>query len=549
MRIGAVDRNKLRSSTALGVATAMSTVALMACAGILIDEAALRPPLYTLLVLMAAVQLLALCRGPLRYCERLVSHDAALGVLSRLRVWLYDEIEPRSPAGLHLWRDGDLLARATTDVENLQDLYIRGISPLVIAAVTSAFAAILLTFILPVAGLILAGGLIGALLLTCALAWVRHEGSGAKAAILRGELAADVVELVQGASDLVAFGLDEEYLGRALTICDELARQSRRLSWTAGAISGVTTLVSGATVIGLLVVAVEAVTAHRLSGFMLAVMPLVALGAFEVVVPAADALSRLAEQLGSAERLLSVADLPVPVVDQSNPATVPDCSDIELSDVRLRYGVDHPWVLDGVSLSMPMGQRVALVGASGAGKSSVVNLLLRFWAPDGGKVILGGTPVDVLAQSDVRSSIGWVAQDTHLFNTTIRANVVLGKEQASDEEIAAVVRAAQLSPWIDSLPSGLDTPVGENGAHVSGGQRQRIALARAMLADPAVLVLDEATSGLDQQTAARLLRDVLATCAGKTVVHVTHRVEELGAFDEIYEIDGGTAKKTFGRQI
>jgi thiol reductant ABC exporter CydC subunit len=539
MRIGAVPKARLLLSTGFGVAAALSTVGLMACAGALIDKAALRPPLYTLTVLMAAVQILALCRGPLRYCERLVSHGIALRVLGRLRLWLYDEVEPRSPAGLRHWRGGDLLARATGDIETLQDLYLRGISPLLVATITSAFAVALLVIILPVAGAVLAGGLGGALSLTSALAWLRHRRLGATEVALRGELAADVAELLEGAPDMVAFGLDEAYLDRALANDAALSALARRRSWTAGAISATSTCFLGITVAGLLAVAIPAVAAHKLPGFMLAVLPLVAFGTFEVVTPAADAVSRLSEHIGSAGRLLAIADLPIPVGDPAEASTKPNDVDIELIDARLRYGDDHLWALDGLTMSAQMGKRVALVGASGAGKSSVVNVLLRFWALSDGTATIGGMPMESLTQETTRSLIGWMAQDTHLFNTTIRANIALARTGADEAEIIEAARTAQLGPWIDSLPEGLDTRIGEGGAQLSGGQCQRIALARALLADTPVLILDEPTSGVDDQMASRLLEDVLATTTGKTLLYITHRSNELRSFGDVLVIDNG----------
>ena len=186
LRIGAPPRSRLLVSLALGCAAAACTVGLLACSGALIDRAALRPPLYTLTVLMAAVQLLALARGPLRYGERLVGHDAALSTLGRIRLWLYDRIEPQSPAGLTRWRTGDLLVRATADVDTLQDLYLRGVAPLVVAGVTTVVASVTLAVILPPAGLLLAGCLVAAMALSGALTWARQRGLGDHEATLRG---------------------------------------------------------------------------------------------------------------------------------------------------------------------------------------------------------------------------------------------------------------------------------------------------------------------------------------------------------------------------
>ena len=542
MRIGAPPRGRFWLSTGLGSAAAMSTVALMACSGALIDKAALHVPLYTLTVLMAAVQIFALSRGPLRYGERLVSHDAALRVLGRLRAWVFDAVEPLCPAGLRQWRSGDLLSRATADVETLQDLYLRGVAPLVVAALTSLSSVALVTVILPTAGLVLGGCLAVAFALTSSIAWARHHRLGCAEAALRGELAADIVELLQGAPDLIAFGRDAAYLRRVLTADQGLTDIARRRSWTAGAISAVTMCLTGAAVCLTSLISISSVSSHRLAPFMMAVVPLVALASFEVVTPVAEAVSRLAHQAAAADRLLAIADLPAPVNDPITPAPTPLHTNVELDEARLRYGEDGPWILDGLSMSIAAGDHVALTGASGAGKSSVVNALLRFWPLQGGEASLGGTPLRSLPQDTTRRVIGWVSQDTHLFNASIRTNIALAHPDASEEQVVAAAQTAQLGPWIDSLPQGLDTSVGEMGARLSGGQRQRVALARALLADPAVLLLDEPTSGLDHATASRLLHDVLASTSGKSILYITHRLEEVTAFDLVVDLQDGRSR-------
>ena len=546
LRIGAPDRRRFLAGTALGTAAALCTVGLLACSGALIDKAALRPPLYTLTLLMAAVQLLALGRGPLRYAERLVSHDAALGALGRVRLWLYDQVAPRSPAGIAGWRNGDLLARATADVDLLQDVYLRGVAPLTTALVTTLVTVAAVALVLPIGALVLGACLVVGTLAACGLAWVRRRRLGVGEGALRGALAADVVELLAAAPDLVAMGRDEEYLQRVLATDVALERRARRRSWSDGAVAAVVVLATGTAVVGTLVASTAAIGAHRLPAFMIAVLPLVALGAFEVVLPAADAVSRLADHTEAAERLVSVADLAVPVVDPVDPGPLPAGTDIALDGAVLRYRSDGPRALDGLDLTVAPGRRVAVVGPSGAGKSSIVNVLLRFWDLESGTARLGGTPLDRLAQDDVRSRIGWVGQDAHLFPTTIGGNIAVARPGATPDEVAASARDAQLGPWIDSLPLGLDTPVGERGAQLSGGQRQRVALARALLAGAPVLVLDEPTSGLDRPTAARLLHDVLAATDGSTVVLITHRDEDLAGLDEVVEVDDG---KVVGRYV
>lgn len=539
LRIGAPDVGPFARSAALGTAAALCTVALLACSGALIDKAALRPPIYTLTLLMAAVQLLALGRGPLRYAERLVSHDAALESLGRVRLWVYDQISPRSPAGVGGWRNGDLLARATADVDLLQDAYLRGVAPLLVAGLTTTATVAAVTWILPAAGAVLATFLVGGTLLAGLLSWSCRRRTGPGGGALRGELGADTVELLTAAPDLVAIGRDTEYLERALAGADLLEARARRQAWADGTVGALVVACTGAAVIGLLVVATRAVTAHQLPGYMIAVLALAALGAFEVAAPAADAVALLADHREAAARLIGLAALPVPVTDPVTPSPLPDGAGVGLERAVLRYDPDGPTVLDGLSLQVRDRRHLAIVGPSGSGKSSIVHVLLRFWELESGTARLGGTPLAELDQDAVRRRIAWVGQDAHLFPTTIGGNLAVGRPGATPAELAEAARRAQLGPWIDSLPEGMDTPVGERGSQLSGGQRQRVALARALLAGAPVLVLDEPTAGLDRATARRLLDDVVTTSEGVTVVYITHRDEELAGFDEVAVVDAG----------
>jgi ABC-type multidrug transport system fused ATPase/permease subunit len=273
---------------------------------------------------------------------------------------------------------------------------------------------------------------------------------------------------------------------------------------------------------------------------MLAVLPLAAIGAFESVPPVTMAALRAREVAAAGRRLLDLQALPAPVADPPDPEPVPDgCPPVVFEEARLRYADDLPWALNGLTLSLAPGERLAVVGSSGAGKTSLVNVLLRFWPLQAGTARLGGIDLARLAQADVRRAVALVEQDARLFAGSIADNVTLARPDATDHEIALAVRRAQLEEWVDTLPEGLGTPVGEHGGRVSGGQRQRIALARALLAGAPVLVLDEPTAGLDEPTAARLLHDVLAAGAGHSVLLVTHREHEAALFDHVVVVEEG----------
>ncbi len=543
VRVGRPTLGRLALASLLGVAAAMATVGLLAGSGYVVDRAAFRPGLGAIAGILASVEVLAFLRGPLRYGERLVGHDVAFRTLGRWRVWLYDRLEPLSPAGLRAWRSGDILTRATGDVDTLGDLYLRCLLPVATTVAASVLAVVVEALILPTAGLVLGVSLVGAMVVTPLVALYHGGGAtAAREAELEGELSAQVVDLVQGAPELMAFGQDGAYLGRIEAVDAELTALARRRALAAGTTSAALVVWVGVAVVGVLAAGVAALRAHHLEPVMLAVLPLAAVGAFESVPMLGTAALRTRQVVAAGRRLLAVDAVPVPVHDPDHPDTVPEGRfEVTVEQAHLRYRTDLPWVLRGLDLTLPAGSRVALVGASGSGKTSVVNVLLRFWPLDSGRATLGGSDLERLAQAQVRRSVALVDQHAVLFAGTIRQNIALGRPEADDAQIDDALRRAQLADWVRTLPDGLDTPIGEAGSRVSGGQRQRIALARALLVDAPILVLDEVTAGLDQPTAARLLADVLAASDHRTVLLVTHRHADLSGFEHVVRIEHGRA--------
>jgi thiol reductant ABC exporter CydC subunit len=529
---------RLAGALALGVAASAATIGLMAGSGALVDKAAARPGLGAIAGLLAAVEVIAIARAPLRYAERLSAHDAGFRALARWRVWLFDRLEPLSPAALGTWRSGDVAGRATADVDALQDLYLRALGPLVLAIFVAALAICVVGVLVPTAALVLGIALAIALIGAPAIAWSGRQRDAERN--LGGALNADVVDLVHGAPELLAFGAARAHLDRIDDEAGQLARVSRRRARANGGVSALVAVCMGGAVTGVLALALAAVRGHHLEPIMLAVLPLTALGSFEVIPPLAAAASGLAEVAAAGRRLLDLAERPPAVTDPTDPVAPPSGPvEVEMRQARLRYGDELPWALDGVSLTLSPGSTTALVGPSGAGKSSVVNALLRFWPLAAGSATAQGVALERMTQRDARSLFAPVDQDARLFAGTIRENVVFGRPDASDDDLERAVRAAQLDEWVSDLPAGLDTPIGERGALLSGGQRQRVALARALLAQRPVLLLDEPTAGLDEAMADRLLDDVLGASGRRAVLVISHRQSEIDRFDRVVEIDAG----------
>ena len=529
---------RLAGAGLLGLASAAATIGLLAGSGYLVGRAALRPGLDAIVGLLAAVEVLAFLRGPLRYAERLVGHDAALRSLTGWRVWLYDRLSPRVPAALSGWRSGDLLARAIDDVDALQDLYLRTLLPVAIAVGAAVIGTVAVGLILPWAALALGISLAVALALPVLLTW-RRSGDD-EIAELAGSLSAQVVDALEGAPELMAFGADDAALERIEALgarADTLERHHARIAAASALVIQVCLAVAVTTVLAL---GVAAVHDHRIGQVMVAVLPLAALATFETVPGVPLAVGRALSVRAAADRLFALDAVPVPVRDPVDAerigAGVPE---VRFDDAALRYGPGLPRALDGVTLRLASGGRVAVTGSSGAGKSSLVNALLRYWPLESGSLSLSGTDVTRLTQADVRGAMALADQRAQLFAGTVRSNITLGRPGATDEEVEAALRAARLAEWVATLPEGLDTPVGEDGVSVSGGERRRLAVARALLAPAPLLILDEPTSGLDTALAEQVVDGVLAAAGERSVLLITHRAGEAARCEETLTLEAG----------
>ena len=533
-------RARLLLAALAGAAATGSGVALLAVSGFLLARASQHPNIVAISIAVVAVRALGISRGVFRYAERLGSHDVAFRVLSDVRVTIYRRLERLAPSGLAAFRSGDLLARLISDVDATQDLFIRGIAPPLAAALVGGAAVVAGVILLAPAGLVLCAGLLAAGVAVPILAARAARLSARRSAPVRGELGALLADALTGAADAHAFGAQDELLARTSAADLELTRLSRRSAVAAGIGTGLTSLAAGATLWGVLLLGVAATGSGTISRVPLAVITLTALAAFEAVTTLPAAAIQLAQARTSAGRITAVLDAPDPVADPVQPLRRPARPlDVLLAGVSVRYAPGAPLALDGVGLDLQAGRRVAVVGPTGAGKSTLAAVLLRFCDPSAGLVAVNGEDIRRYASDDIRTCIGGCPQDPHIFDTTIAANLRLARPGAADAELAEVAARVRLLDWIDSLPDGLDTRVGSHGARMSGGQCQRLALARAMLADPAVLVLDEPTAHLDPANRHALMSDLLAVTAGRSLLLITHDLAGLDQLDEIVVLQRG----------
>jgi thiol reductant ABC exporter CydC subunit len=538
--LAGAPRSRVALAVGLGAATVLFGTALLATSGYLISRAAERPAILSLSVAIVGVRFFGLGRPILRYAERLASHDLAFRVLGRVRARAYARMEPLAPAGLEAFREGELLSTAVADVDSLQNLHLRAVGPPLVAVVAGTIAVAAAAVFLPAAGLVLAAGLVVGAIAVPAAAAALGRRAGAQEADARGALTGELVELMRGAPELALYGQTDERLERVRVHDARLVRLSHRRALADGAGDGLMTVVAGATVAGVLAVALAAHAHGALDRVLIALLALLALGSFEAVQPLPAAARELSATVAAGRRVLRLLDREPAVIDLPDPAPAPRSPfEVALEDVYARYAPAAPDVLAGVSLRLDPGERVALVGASGAGKSTVARLLLRFLDPAEGQVTLGGIDLRRLRQEDVRTAVAVAGQDDHLFSTSIRENLRLARPVASDDELEVVLRDVGLWPWIAGLPDGLDTRVGEQGRELSGGQQRRLVVARALLARAAVLVLDEPTAHLDPEGAEALVRDVFAAAGGHTVLLITHRPEGLHLVDRVLVLEAG----------
>ena len=534
-------------ATLLGVATVASGIGLMTTSAYLISEAALHPSIAALEVAIVGVRFFGIARGLLRYVERLITHQATFRLLAHLRVWFYGALEPLAPArllnSLHHndagYSSGDLLSRSVSDIETLQNFYARVLAPPLMAALVGVgmwifFGAFdhklalvfLCCFLLSAIGIPLVTSLLS-------------QKAGRQLVVARSALYTQLVDHLQGLADMLAFGQEERVAKQVRELNQKYITTQLRLSSVNGLQEALGTLFMNATSVVILLMGIQLVRAGHLNGVFLALLVLAALSCFEAVLPLPSAFQHLSSSLAAARRLFALIDAEPATHDPQRPLSLPQRYDVIIDRLRFRYGSDEPYILDDVSFALPQGQCVALLGPSGAGKSTIANLLQRFWDYQEGHILLGGHDVCNYRQEDVRRLISVVTQDTHLFHTTIRQNLLLARSTASEEEMIEAARQAQIHDFIEALPRGYDTDIGEQGLCLSGGERQRLAIARALLKNAPILILDEPTANLDAATAQEVRQALRALIQRRTTLLITHHLADTEIADRVVMLENG----------
>ena len=524
-------------ATLLGALTIGASISLMSTSAYLISMAALHPSIAEVSVAVVGVRFFGISRGVFRYLERLASHSLTFRVLARLRVWFYQAIEPLAPARLLSARSGDLLNRVMSDVETLDNLYVRVLAPPLVALIIIPVMGIFIGAFSPMLGLILTVFLllvgVGSTVLSLGL----NQKPGRQLTNERAHLRADMVDIVQGLPDLAAFGQENNWLAKIKFTADQFGKVQTRMARLGGFQSGLNSLLMGAGVWLLLVFSIPLVMDGTIKGIYLAVIVLGAMASFEAVQNLPQAAQLLEANLQSARRLFEISDRVPAVLEPAEALPRPAAANLQVRGLKFAYETDL--ALDGIDFDLPAGKKMAIVGPSGAGKSTLVNLLMRFWEFSAGEISLDGRDIRLYAPVDVRRMFSLVSQGTYLFNASLIENLRLARPSATPEEIEAVCQQAELDDFVKTLPKQYETLVGERGVQFSGGERQRVAIARALLKDAPLFIFDEPTANLDPATERRLVETLLRIPVGKSVLWITHRLIGLEGMDEILVMDKG----------
>ncbi|MFW3573250.1 heme ABC transporter ATP-binding protein/permease CydC [Kosakonia cowanii] len=523
----------------LAVVTLLASIGLLTLSGWFLSASAVVgvAGLYSFNYMLpaAGVRGAAITRTAGRYFERLVSHDATFRVLEHLRVTTFSKLLPLSPAGLARFRQGDVLNRVVADVDTLDHLYLRVISPLVGALVVIIVVLVGLSVLDLSLALMLSGIMLATLLILPPLFYRAGKATGENLTALRGQYRQQLTSWLQGQAELTIFGASQRYREQLENTELSWHEAQRRQSDLSAVSQAVMLTISGAAVIVMLWFASGDVGGNTEPGALIALFVFCALAAFEALAPVTGAFQHLGQVIASATRVTQLTDCQPEVTFPATRTAVPQQVSVALTDVSFSYPGQPQRALDSLSVSIAAGEHVAILGRTGCGKSTLLQLLTRAWDPQQGEIHLQERPLRAYAEADLRSLISMVPQRVHLFSATLRDNLLLASPQASDEMLSATLERVGLEKLLDE--NGLNTWLGEGGRQLSGGELRRLAIARALLHDAPLVLLDEPTEGLDASTESQILDLLNEVLRGKTLLMVTHRLRGLANYDRIIVMD------------
>lgn len=525
----------------LAIVTLLASIGLLTLSGWFLSASAVAgfAGLYSFNYMLpaAGVRGTAITRTAGRYFERLVSHDATFRVLQHLRVTTFSKLLPLSPAGLARYRQGELLNRVVADVDTLDHLYLRVISPLVGALVVIVVVTLGLSLLDVNIALVLGGIMLLTLFLLPPLFYRAGKPTGENLTRLRGEYRQQLTGWLQGQAELTIFGASRRYRAQMENTELNWHEAQRKQSELTALSQALMLLIGGIAVMAMLWLASGGVGGNTQPGPLIALFVFCALAAFEALAPVTGAFQHMGQVVASALRITQITGQQPEVTFSTTLSDVPEHLALRLADVSFAYEGQAQPALDHINLTIPAGAHVAVLGRTGCGKSTLLQLLTRAWDPAQGQILFNDTPVSEMSEPALRKTVSMVPQRVHLFSATLRDNLLLAAPGTGDDLLTAMLEKVGLHKLLED--EGLNSWLGEGGRQLSGGELRRLAIARALLHDAPLMLLDEPTEGLDATTERQILDLLEKEMQGKTVLMVTHRLRGLVDFDQIIVMDNG----------
>jgi ATP-binding cassette subfamily C protein CydC len=529
-------KNWMALSALLGFLSIGSGIGLIMTSAYIIAKAALHPSVAELQVAIVGVRFFGISRGIFRYFERLVSHDTTFRLLARFRIWFYEKLEPLAPARLQQYKSADLHERIVSDVETLEHIFTRVIYPPLVALFISILMFIILAqFSFYFSFLILVFHLLAGVISPLIIQYF-HKGMGEQLTGLRKQINIMLVDTIQGLNDLILlnrlaihrnklFELQKKYL--------ELQQKSDLLTVLSETIIGFLTSIA---ILLSLIKGVTLINTSQMDGVYLPLIILGILASFEAVINLPPVFHHSGQSIASARRLYEIIDAEPQINDTVHKTIFLEKFDIRFKNIFFQYPDSDKPIFENLNISIPEKSKTAILGDSGMGKTTIFNLLLRFWDYRQGEIKIGGIDIRSIPQEQVRTLFAVVSQQTYLFNGTIKDNILLANPHATDNEIIEALEIADLLETVKRMPNTLNTFIGDQGMRLSGGERQRLSIARALLKDAPILLFDEAASNLDMETEKRILDTFWQITDKKTVLLISHRIDNFDGIDQIIHL-------------
>ncbi len=526
-------------SVFLGSATTVSSIGLLGTSSYLISMAALQPSIAELQVAIVGVRFFGIARGFFRYIERLASHDVTFRLLADLRYAFYQGVERITPSGIQGIQSGDLHSRATADIDILQNFYVRVLAPPLTALIITIGVGLFTGATLPIVGETIAAGMFCSGIIVSCLGYYLSNKTRDNLQLTRGNLNEQVIELLQGSQELIAMGAEHVYLAKVADVSKKYAKQQLNFNLVSAVMNGLNSFSANITLWIVLIVGIPAITLNKISSIELAIFAMITLASFEVIAPLGQTAQHLENSIKAGRRLFLVTDAVSVVNEKPQPFPEKQPPFLEMKNITFSHSDSKHEVLKDFSLTLPFGKRIALVGPNGSGKTTVLQLLERFYEINLGEYLLNNQPVQEFSAESVRQLLTVLPANPYIFQGTVRANLQIANESAAEADMLDALVKVQLDDWLQLQAAGLDSWMGEMGTQLSGGELQRFGLARCILRDSPIWLLDEPTANLDTQLEMDIIALLKKSTENKSLVWITHNMQGMDFLDEIIYLQDG----------